>query len=708
MAVFHPERPNLFLLGFADGTIAAYNASKIFRDDSTKPSAEFAKSGRTGEISHLKGLHRVITLQDTKENSIRDTHGLEIPDGTSWSESITAAAFMPGHMTRAVSVGADGKCRLIDFLGSGSILRTWKIKAPATSLSILALKPSTETQHRLQCESPGIPFRKQTRAGSRKSADDAGAVLANNIIAIGRLDGKVSLFDSVGLLLAEKDFGLHADRVCDVEWIEGSASKSLPQRQSSRGSPCGTKRKHPDAWVDGTLSQDTGESTVKRRFTSQTVEDKNFVQPTTYMDLFSPVKGSLTRGPKLQDDDREMTTTLEEERLQRQQSNSLQLNVVSIPARFPSSSPKSSEDVGNLDPNITSCSPKASHRSYRRIAPSTATTSSSLDSSQSTYSQSSGQSNEHANVLADLKRLGGQDLNKKNAISLFAPYMKPLPKPAASNNTLEADIWLDSTSPAKTSHSHCPPPPPRSALRQMANSSRLAAPIHQAPDSFIDGPRGNASHPSSEQREDHPTNPSASFASSNGPAISSTGHSSQASVPHADAEAKDPRDVVDTETPITIPSGLGRSRRSSFGAVIEFLSPKRRRERAAEQEHAREGEERRCPKRKARRTQQSVEEAPKEKARKALGNLVVNEVQGRARTSRLDAEQTADMIPMPGDSQLKLEPGVVAKSTEKQQLKNKVGGTQAGHQCHCTECPELKRQLEELRDEMAQLREMLS
>ena len=37
---------------------------------------------------------------------------------------ITAAAFVPGYASRVVSIGHDGRCRLVDFKGGGKILRT--------------------------------------------------------------------------------------------------------------------------------------------------------------------------------------------------------------------------------------------------------------------------------------------------------------------------------------------------------------------------------------------------------------------------------------------------------------------------------------------------------------------------------------------------------------------------------------------------------
>lgn len=37
---------------------------------------------------------------------------------------ITAAAFVPEHKSRVVSIGHDGRCQLVDFEGGGQKLRT--------------------------------------------------------------------------------------------------------------------------------------------------------------------------------------------------------------------------------------------------------------------------------------------------------------------------------------------------------------------------------------------------------------------------------------------------------------------------------------------------------------------------------------------------------------------------------------------------------
>lgn len=59
-ASFHPERPNVFLLAFKDGTVAAYDATKISRQSGVSCQPTNAYSG---EISHLANLHQVTNVR---------------------------------------------------------------------------------------------------------------------------------------------------------------------------------------------------------------------------------------------------------------------------------------------------------------------------------------------------------------------------------------------------------------------------------------------------------------------------------------------------------------------------------------------------------------------------------------------------------------------------------------------------------------------
>ncbi|RVD86317.1 uncharacterized protein DFL_004599 [Arthrobotrys flagrans] len=99
LASFHPMKKNIFLISFADGVLAAY---------------DYAKATKTGQHIHAFGhLH----------------------DANMGGKGLTAAEFIPCPQARAVSVGEDGKCVVLDF-EKKTVVGSFKIGAPATCLAI--------------------------------------------------------------------------------------------------------------------------------------------------------------------------------------------------------------------------------------------------------------------------------------------------------------------------------------------------------------------------------------------------------------------------------------------------------------------------------------------------------------------------------------------------------------------------------------------
>ena len=189
---FHPERPNIFLLAFGDGTLAAFDATRIGRNHGSLFTNQ--ESVNAGEISHIPKLHRSTT-------------------GISNTTSITNAAFLPGHKTRAVSVGGDGRCRLVDFVDGGVVIRTWHAKSPVTSVCVLSQKSGAK------------PGKRST--STQNSHTIRGPTSTNNLIAIGLADGKVHIYDSVGLLLAQQSISQGGERIISVEWVKGPSPQPI-------------------------------------------------------------------------------------------------------------------------------------------------------------------------------------------------------------------------------------------------------------------------------------------------------------------------------------------------------------------------------------------------------------------------------------------------------------------------------------------------
>lgn len=203
-AAFHPERRNIFLLAFKDGTLAAYDSNQVMR-----PSGYSTGNSRTEgqEIAFFKSLHNIAT--HAARNPAGGLYSDAAEDSGVRSAGITGAAFVPGYRSRAVTVGADGKCKIVDF-EKGQIVRTWHVRGPATSLTIL---------------SPGQARKVAKNGVPRKPTSMASATCT--VLAIGRIDGKVVLFDSSGVKLRDLPVDDTSGRVVDVEWVKGPGPKVL-------------------------------------------------------------------------------------------------------------------------------------------------------------------------------------------------------------------------------------------------------------------------------------------------------------------------------------------------------------------------------------------------------------------------------------------------------------------------------------------------
>lgn len=94
IVVFHPDDDCKFLLGFGDGTIAAYNARRV------------DEVGDDGEAAHMLETHRTMT----------------------------ASCFVPGYKALVVTAGGDGRCRMSNLEGSAT-LRVWRARSSLTSVA---------------------------------------------------------------------------------------------------------------------------------------------------------------------------------------------------------------------------------------------------------------------------------------------------------------------------------------------------------------------------------------------------------------------------------------------------------------------------------------------------------------------------------------------------------------------------------------------
>jgi hypothetical protein len=459
-ASFHPERPNIFLLAFKDGTIAAYDATRIARSSAprTGSTSRPATNGHTGEISHFSNLHRITNvrnLSDPPDASLDTKIG-------SKSVAITGAEFLPGFRTRAISVGADGRCRLIDFEGGGKILRTWHAQAPVTSLSISDIKPVSQAA---------------MTASKQKSGGTGTTPEGNTVIAVGRVDGQVLLFDPVGLRLDQVLVNALGEKIISVEWMDGPSPYAMPtpikpvavkvnakddlspsmsgRRKSGHSTLPDALRLPPGAvfvpaqpipTITVYESEVEEVSTVRYTPAANTVICSPTVQ-TTYLDLFSPVKKvSPPRQPQ--------RSPLSSPHLRRKRLSSQTFVKTSSPEPTLSHLDRSVETPTHLSIHPLNITFESKQGSPSRVAPPSARRGprSGRKRASARFQQGANHSpvasigvGRNGRVLADLRKLNTEisSQTKKNGkAALFAPYMNRtgisnLPRAGAEPTTRE-------------------------------------------------------------------------------------------------------------------------------------------------------------------------------------------------------------------------------------------------------------------------------
>ncbi|KAL8744387.1 MAG: hypothetical protein Q9190_003361 [Brigantiaea leucoxantha] len=318
-AEFHPERGNIFILAFGDGVSAVYDASFIFRNSGQgegSPAASASRSSRGWELSNTKGLHSVnntvshdvnrtkVKDQNTGNHSVKDTisydGSIEVNDQNTTSIGISdqglqfkAVAFVPGFKALVVSVGTDNKCCLVDFAaatgGEAKVIRSWHLNAPASCVSIVALDSENQsTLPQLKNRVGSVP---QPRA----------------VIAIGREDGKVLLYDIEGNCLEEQTIHQDGSRIIDVDWIRANdwpeprilKSASYRTKRKSLGSILAGGRPVAEEVIAIIDEADANEQSRKALLGSLEnlesllgpTDKENSSKPAlNHMDLFSPVK----------------------------------------------------------------------------------------------------------------------------------------------------------------------------------------------------------------------------------------------------------------------------------------------------------------------------------------------------------------------------------------------------------------------------------
>ncbi|KAJ9631781.1 hypothetical protein H2203_000181 [Taxawa tesnikishii (nom. ined.)] len=154
-AAFHPDRHDVFLLAFKDGTLAAYDATKTpVRTGHGRERQVGDTDTRGREIARFRNLHRVTNVGTTDRGGVLlaaapggyDRESRTVAVGAR-SVGITSAAFLPGYHTRAISLDEI----VVDPDGGRVISLDWAHGAspkPLSSEPVLSVVQEEETQPR--------------------------------------------------------------------------------------------------------------------------------------------------------------------------------------------------------------------------------------------------------------------------------------------------------------------------------------------------------------------------------------------------------------------------------------------------------------------------------------------------------------------------------------------------------------------------------
>lgn len=257
-------------------------------------------SGTGGEIAHIKQVHATANSFSASEpHNNNPSYGAETTKTLIGDRclGVTALALVPGRRAKAVTVGADGKCCVINFeipKKGACILDSWYIQGPATSLSLLPIHSNVSNR---------------PKANARANAKRR--MRSELLVAIGRQDGKVMIFDLHGELLEEEEFDSKGGRVIDVEWTRVNDQKSVKRSKSDhvvQQTPVPKSKRTPLRLVQVTGCPATEGVTVvandmnehlhnpHKSSSSERIDDRFIIESRppisalNHMDLFSPVK----------------------------------------------------------------------------------------------------------------------------------------------------------------------------------------------------------------------------------------------------------------------------------------------------------------------------------------------------------------------------------------------------------------------------------
>ena len=286
-ANFHPERQAVFLLAFADGTVAIYDAALILRRNGAATEKYRASSVSAGEVAYLKRLHTPTTKTKSEVSLSITGHDPMTGEATVTADlaGVASVALLPGYKAMAVTVGSDGKCCVVDFSQrkeKAVLLKSWHLRRPGTCLSVIYTQEPAETSQLDGPNDPIVPLSK------------------DYCVAVGRDDGKVLLFDLEGTPLGQRILDPSRGRIIDVEWAKKESDTAFVDAKQPEKPAKDTYESRPEAQADSSGAQKIHDFSAQSSLHVPSKQRKSF-QETPLVAALRDGKGKpKPRGPRLE------------------------------------------------------------------------------------------------------------------------------------------------------------------------------------------------------------------------------------------------------------------------------------------------------------------------------------------------------------------------------------------------------------------------
>ncbi|KAG7005688.1 isoleucine--tRNA ligase [Physcia stellaris] len=321
-AAFHPEIDDIFALAFADGTVAVYDAACLHPKTRTSSHGESsASSDHKVEIGYITKVHATVNQIQSADGEEGDAafHGYDPSTGTvgigNAALGIMAIAFVPGLKATVMTVGADGKCCVIDFAvskrqsSSSSKIRianSWHLGTSATSLALCLADRPHAPSHSMRGRHTSHPtnYNRVLAAIGLGNAKVVIYDLKGNLEGQHSFDSTTPLVQTVGVEWATTESRLagrtvRRDVIINPNSHATSDPRSTTSSSSSRETSRAAARQYPE--LSTSALNRLGLLSSIRVVEPTVVSESGTHRPTLgHMDLFQPVPTAVSDSTEYQ------------------------------------------------------------------------------------------------------------------------------------------------------------------------------------------------------------------------------------------------------------------------------------------------------------------------------------------------------------------------------------------------------------------------